>query len=87
MGMHRRLSIAIACIGNPDILILDEPCAGLDPSSQREVWEVIERVREGRTMILTTDAIERAEHLCNRIGKYLFVCILSYLLCTCIGTY
>jgi ABC-type multidrug transport system ATPase subunit len=50
-GMRRRLSVAMACIGSPDILILDEPTTGLDPASRRQVWEVIENVKEGRSVV------------------------------------
>ena len=71
--MRRRLSVAMACIGNPDILILDEPTTGLDPASRRQVWEVIEKVKEGRSVILTTHAMEEADHLCTRIGQFLSV--------------
>ena len=49
--MKRRLSVAMACVGNPDILILDEPTTGLDPASRRQVWEVIENVKEGRSVV------------------------------------
>lgn len=50
-GMRRRLSVAMATVGNPDILILDEPTTGLDPASRRQVWEVIETVKEGRSVV------------------------------------
>ena len=50
-GMRRRLSVAMACIGSPDILILDEPTTRLDPASRRQVWEVIENVKEGRSVV------------------------------------
>jgi len=50
-GMRRRLSVAMACIGNPDILILDEPTTGLDPASRRQVWDVIETVKDGRSVV------------------------------------
>ena len=50
-GMKRRLSVAMACIGNPDILILDEPTTGLDPASRRQVWEVIEMVKAERSVV------------------------------------
>ncbi len=50
-GMRRRLSVDMACISNPDILILDEPTTGLDPASRRQVWEVIETVKEGRSVV------------------------------------
>ena len=43
--------MAMACIGNPDILILDEPTTGLDTASRRQVWEVIENVKEGRSVV------------------------------------
>ena len=43
--------MAMACIGNPDILILDEPMTGLDPASRRQVWEVIENVKEGHSVV------------------------------------
>lgn len=50
-GMRRRLSVAMACVGNPDILILDEPTTGLDPASRRQVWEVIETIKEKRSVV------------------------------------
>jgi ABC-type multidrug transport system ATPase subunit len=79
-GMRRRLSIAMAIIGQPDILILDEPTTGLDPASRRQVWEVLEKVKEGRSVILTTHAMEEADHLCTRIG------IMNYGRLRCLGT-
>ena len=63
--MRPRLSVAMACIGSSDILILDEPTTGLDPASHRQV----EKVKDGRSVILTTHAMEEADHLCTRIGK------------------
>jgi ABC-type multidrug transport system ATPase subunit len=79
-GMRRRLSVAMACIGNPDILILDEPTTGLDPQSRRQVWEVIENVKSERSVILTTHAMEEADHLCTRIG------IMHYGKLRCLGS-
>ena len=73
-GMRRRLSVAMACIGSPDILILDEPTTGLDPASRRQVWEVIENIKTDRSVILTTHAMEEADHLCTRIGNQ---CVLA----------
>ena len=67
--MRPRLSVAMACIGSPDILILDEPTTGLDPASCHQVWEVIEKVKDGRSVILTTHVMEEADHLCTCIGK------------------
>ena len=67
--MRHHLSVAMACIGSPDILILDEPTTGLDPASRRQVWEVIEKVKDGRSVILTTHAMEEVDQLCTRIGN------------------
>lgn len=79
-GMRRRLSVAMATVGNPDILILDEPTTGLDPASRRQVWEVLENIKDGRCVILTTHAMEEADHLCTRIG------IMDYGRLRCLGT-
>jgi len=67
-GMQRRLSIAMALIGNPRIIFLDEPTSGLDPTSKRHLWEVLDSYREGRCIILTTHSMEEADTLCGRIG-------------------
>jgi ABC-type multidrug transport system ATPase subunit len=67
-GMKRRLSIAIALLSNPKILFLDEPTTGLDPDMKRSIWEIVEHMRHGRCIILTTHAMDEAETLCNRIG-------------------
>ncbi len=68
-GMRRRLSIAIALIGNPKILILDEPTVGLDVNSRREIWKIIKnKKKEGKAILLTTHYMEEAESLADRIG-------------------
>ncbi len=68
-GMRRRLSIAIALIGNPKILILDEPTVGLDVKSRREIWKIIKnKKKEGKAILLTTHYMEEAESLADRIG-------------------
>ncbi|KAL8130679.1 hypothetical protein V2J09_019834 [Rumex salicifolius] len=67
-GMKRRLSFAIACIGNPKLIILDEPTTGMDPISRRHVWDIIERAKRGRAIILTTHSMEEADILGDRIG-------------------
>ncbi|XP_065901244.1 ABC transporter A family member 9-like [Dysidea avara] len=79
-GMKRRLSVAIACVGDLDIVILDEPTTGLDPSSRRQVWEVIDNVKQNKSVILTTHAMEEADHLCTRIG------IMNYGKLRCLGS-
>ena len=52
-GMKRRLSVAISLIGNPKIVFLDEPTTGMDPVSRRKVWNIIERAKKDKVIILT----------------------------------
>lgn len=68
-GQQQRLSTACALVGDPELVFLDEPSAGLDPSARRRLWEVVERVKgEGRTIVLTTHYMEEAEVLCDRVA-------------------
>lgn len=68
-GMQRRLLIARALLGSPQILFLDEPTIGLDPQVRREIWNTIRRIRtQGGTILLTTHYIEEAEALSDRVG-------------------
>lgn len=68
-GQQQRLSIALALVGRPQVVILDELTTGLDPRARREVWQLIRDVRdEGTTVLLVTHAMEEAEHLCDRIA-------------------
>ncbi|KAF9914359.1 hypothetical protein BX616_008450 [Lobosporangium transversale] len=67
-GEKRRLSIAIALVGNPGIVFLDEPTTGLDISVRRLIWDIVFNAKQGRTIILTTHSMEEAEVLCSRIG-------------------
>ena len=68
-GQRRRVLIALALLGDPPVLVLDEPTTGLDPSSRRTVWDVIRRrVALGRTVLLSTHYIEEAERLSDRIA-------------------
>ncbi|KAG9307569.1 hypothetical protein G9A89_023134 [Geosiphon pyriformis] len=67
-GEKRRLSIAIALIGNPAVVFLDEPTTGLDPEVRRLIWNIVQEAKAGRTIVLTTHSMEEAEVLCNRIG-------------------
>lgn len=67
-GMKRRLSLAIALIHNPELLILDEPTIGVDPVLRKEFWNEFERLRGlGATIIITTHAMDEAEH-CDRLA-------------------
>jgi ABC-2 type transport system ATP-binding protein len=68
-GMRQRISLAKALLAEPQILILDEPTAGLDPQSARNLREIILEIRaEGRTVLLTTHYMEEADQLCDRIA-------------------
>jgi ABC-2 type transport system ATP-binding protein len=67
-GMRRRLDLAAALIGDPEVLFLDEPTTGLDPPSRLTIWSMIEALRdEGRTIVLTTQHLEEADRLADRI--------------------
>jgi len=68
-GMRRRLDIAMSLIGNPPVIVLDEPTAGLDPQARIEVWQAVKDLAEGgTTVLLTTQYLDEAEHLADRIA-------------------
>lgn len=67
-GWQRRLSIAMALIGEPEILFLDEPTLGLDVLARSDLWEIIRALKGHITVILTTHYMEEAEMLSDRIG-------------------
>lgn len=68
-GMQRRLMIARSLMGNPKILILDEPTAGVDVELRHELWAFLKQINQaGTTILLTTHYIEEAEMLCGRVG-------------------
>jgi ABC-2 type transport system ATP-binding protein len=68
-GMRRRLDIAMSLIGNPPVIFLDEPTAGLDPQARIEVWEAVKELAGvGTTVLLTTQYLEEAEQLADRIA-------------------
>ncbi|KAJ3287595.1 hypothetical protein HK104_008527 [Borealophlyctis nickersoniae] len=67
-GEKRRLSIAMALVGDPDVVFLDEPTTGLDPEVRRLIWTIITTTRVNKTIVLTTHSMEEAESLCHRIG-------------------
>lgn len=68
-GQKQRLAVATALVGNPRLLFLDEPTTGLDPTSRRQLWEIIERLRsQGKTVLLTTHYMEEADRLCDRVA-------------------
>jgi ABC-2 type transport system ATP-binding protein len=68
-GMRRRLDIAMSLIGNPPVIFLDEPTAGLDPEARLEVWQAVrELAGGGTTVLLTTQYLDEAEQLASRIA-------------------
>ena len=67
-GWQRRLSIAMAMVGNPKVIYLDEPTLGLDVLARRELWREIEKIKKDRTIILTTHYMEEAESLADQIA-------------------
>jgi ABC-2 type transport system ATP-binding protein len=67
-GEQRRLDLALGIIGDPDLLFLDEPTTGFDPSARRRAWELVQRLRDlGKTILLTTHYMDEAQHLADRV--------------------
>ncbi|HMF04394.1 MAG TPA: ABC transporter ATP-binding protein [Acidimicrobiia bacterium] len=68
-GQYQRLSLALALIGRPVLVFLDEPTAGLDPRARATTWELVRELRtQGATVVLTTHAMDEAEQLCDRLA-------------------
>lgn len=68
-GQRRRLDVALALIGDPDLLFLDEPTTGFDPSARRRAWEVVASLRDlGKTVFLTTHYMDEAQVLADRVA-------------------
>jgi ABC-2 type transport system ATP-binding protein len=68
-GQKQRLAVALALIGNPSVVVLDELTTGLDPHARRETWGLVEQVRDaGVTVLLVTHFMEEAERLCDRLA-------------------
>jgi len=68
-GQQRRLDVAIALAGNPDLLFLDEPTTGFDPSARRQAWEVIKNLAAlGKTVFLTTHYLDEAQYLADKVA-------------------
>ncbi len=68
-GQRQRLALGMALLNNPDILLLDEPTTGLDPNARREIWSILQHLKEHSktSLVLTTHYMEEAEQLCERI--------------------
>ncbi len=68
-GQQRRLDVAIALAGDPELLFLDEPTTGFDPSARRHAWEIVRSLTEiGKTVFLTTHFMDEAQYLANRVA-------------------
>lgn len=66
-GMRRRISVALSTMGNPNVILLDEPTTGMDPVSRRHVWTLIQRMKQEKCIIMTTHAMEEAELLSDKL--------------------
>jgi ABC-2 type transport system ATP-binding protein len=68
-GQQQRLSLAVATLHNPPLVLLDEPTTGLDPQSRRALWERIDEMRaSGRSVLITTHSMEEAHAICSRVA-------------------
>ena len=68
-GQRRRLDLALALIGDPDIVFLDEPTTGFDPSARRKAWQLVENLADlGKTILLTTHYLDEAQNLADHIA-------------------
>lgn len=77
-GMKRRLSLAIAMLGRPELMILDEPTVGIDPALRRKIWVELAKIRdEGRSVLVTTHVMDEAE-LTDRVALLLHGDIIAF---------
>lgn len=70
-GNKRKLSVAMAVIGNPPLIFLDEPSTGVDPQAKRFMWDIVSKIstqRKKSAVIITTHSMEEAEALCSKMG-------------------
>ena len=68
-GQQRRLDVGVALVGDPELLFLDEPTTGFDPSARREAWQVVKNLAElGKTVLLTTHYMDEAQFLADRVA-------------------
>ncbi len=68
-GQQRRLELALGIVGDPDLIFLDEPTTGFDPSARRQAWGLVDNLRSlGKTILLTTHYMDEAQHLADRVA-------------------
>jgi len=79
-GMRRRMSVALSTIGEPRVILMDEPTTGMDPVSRRQVWDLIQNMKKNRVIIMTTHAMEEAELLSDKLA------VLNHGEVSCVGT-
>ena len=79
-GMRRRMSVALSTIGEPKVILMDEPTTGMDPVSRRQVWDLIQNMKKGRVIVMTTHAMEEAELLSDKLA------VLNHGEVACVGT-
>ena len=79
-GMRRRISVALSTMGNPNVILMDEPTTGMDPVSRRHVWALIQKLKTEKVILMSTHAMEEAELLSDKI------IILNYGDVKCVGT-
>jgi ABC-type multidrug transport system ATPase subunit len=79
-GMRRRMSVALSTIGEPNVILMDEPTTGMDPVSRRQVWDLIQKMKRGRVLIMTTHSMEEAELLSDKLA------VLNHGQVKCVGT-
>jgi ABC-2 type transport system ATP-binding protein len=68
-GQKRRLDMAVAIVGDPELLFLDEPTTGFDPAARRDAWDIVSNLAAlGKTVVLTTHYMDEAQHLAHRVA-------------------
>ncbi len=78
-GMKRKLSVAISLVGDPNVVILDEPTAGMDPQARRATWSMLKRASKGRALILTTHFMDEGLLALFILYGPLYICIYIYI--------
>lgn len=66
-GMRRRISVALSTMGDPKVILMDEPTTGMDPVSRRHVWSLIQYLKNEKAIIMSTHAMEEAEILSDKL--------------------